>query len=66
MDKEKDCIIPDPDFEGFDGIFVGSKDGTALPPNNIDFSKIIPYMKANNKSFYDLSPEEIEMFKFKV
>ncbi|HRR75979.1 MAG: hypothetical protein IKI56_05760 [Ruminococcus sp.] len=63
--NKKDFIIPDPDFEEFDGIFVGSKDGTTLPPNNIDFSKIIPYMKVNKKSISDLSPEEIEMFKFK-
>ncbi|MBR2284478.1 MAG: hypothetical protein IJ874_08710 [Ruminococcus sp.] len=61
----ENCIIPDPDFEWFDGIYVGSKDGTTLPPNKIDFSKIIPYMTANNKSFNDLSPEEIETFKFK-
>ena len=59
-------LISDPDFEGFDGIYVGDKDGTSLPPNEIDFSRIIPYMKANNKQFSDLTPEEIEQFKFKT
>jgi hypothetical protein len=63
--SKKDCIISDPDFEEFDGVYVGSKDGTVLPPNEIDFAKIIKYMKTKNKSFQELSPEEIEMFKFK-
>lgn len=57
-------VISDPDFEEFDGIFVGDKSDTSLPPNEIDFSRIIPYMKANNKQFADLNPEEIEQFKF--
>ena len=48
--NKKDFIIPNPDFEEFDGIFVGSKDGTTLPPNNIDFSKIIVYNNVVNKN----------------
>ena len=63
--SKKECIIPDPDFEGFDGIYIGSKEGINLPPNEIDFKRIIKYMKTNNKEFQDLTPEEIEMFKFK-
>lgn len=51
--SKKDCIISDPDFEEFDGVYVGSKDGTVLPPNEIDFAKIIKYMKTKNKSFQE-------------
>lgn len=57
--------ITDPNFEGFDGIYIGDKNMSTLPPNEIDFSAIIAYMKETGKAFTDLSHEEIDRFRFK-
>ncbi len=56
-------IIKDPDFEEFDGRYV---DNTFVaPPNVWDFTRLLQYMKENNKKFEDLSKKEIEQFRFK-
>ena len=58
-------VIPDPDFEGFDGIYAGSKDITFRPPpNKVMFSDLINYMKSSGKSFSDLTEEEIKRFTY--
>ncbi len=58
-------ILPDPDFEGFDGIYVGSKE-TAFqaPPIEIDYPALLNYMRSLGKSFDELTQEEIEKFQF--
>lgn len=54
----------EPDNNGFDGIYIGSKNESSLPPNDIDFASIIAYMKATGKQYSDLTKEEVEQFKF--
>ena len=56
-------IIPDPDFEGFDGRYVDNS--IIAPPNEYDFSRMIRYANEKNKELTELSLEEIEQFKFK-
>lgn len=56
-------IIPDPDFEGFDGKFLDNS--KPFVPNEYDLSKFGKYLKANNKTFKDLTSQEIESFRFK-
>ncbi|MBR3419309.1 MAG: hypothetical protein IKG82_11515 [Oscillospiraceae bacterium] len=58
-------IIPDPDFDGFDGIYVGTKDGYSPPPNNINYDTLGAYLRQTGKTFTDLSQEEVDRFKFK-
>lgn len=53
-------IIPDPDFEGWDGRFVESRPD--IPPPKHDLGAIARYLKANNKTYNDLSTEELNMF----
>lgn len=57
-------VIPDPDFEGFDGIYAGSKDGLRLPPNEHDLPALGAYLDCTGKEFKDLTQEEIDQFKF--
>ncbi len=54
-------IIPDPDFNDFDGSYVDNK--TILPPINYNLSKLAKYMKKHSKRFEDLTTEEINQFK---
>lgn len=56
-------IIPDPDFEGWDGKYVD--DRRDLPPTEYDLSAVAHYMKANNKTFFELTAEELNSFKLK-
>ena len=63
---ENDCMkgfIPDPDYEGFNGVYVGDKSTIDSPPCNYDFSAACEYLRKNNRSFDDLTDEEINMFK---
>ena len=55
-------LIPDPDYEGFNGVFVGDKSTIDLPPCNYDFSAACEYLRNNNKNFEDLTKEEINKF----
>ena len=58
-------LIPEPSFEGFDGIYAGSKsDDFIMPPNEIDFSSMVKYMRETKKSFNELSEEEVNRFRF--
>lgn len=56
-------IIPDPDFEGFDGNFVDNSIWNA-PPNQYKLSEVANYLCETEKDFKDLSDEELENFKF--
>lgn len=56
-------LIPDPDYEGFNGVYVGGKDIINAPPSNYDFPAVSKYLKDNNKSFNDLSDDEKKQFK---
>ncbi len=56
-------IIEDPDFTGFNGVYIGDKERPTSPKNDIDFNGIAKYMKANNKEYKDLTEEEIARFK---
>lgn len=58
-------LIPDPSFEEFDGIYAGSKNSDfIMPPNEIDLSRIVKYMKETKKSFNELTEEEVNRFRF--
>lgn len=50
-------IIPDPDFEGFDGNFVDNSIWNA-PPNQYKLSEVANYLRETKKDFKDLSDEE--------
>lgn len=54
-------IIPDPDFDGFDGRFVDDK--APRPEKLYNYTEMCRYMRENNKSFQQMSPEEIEQFR---
>ena len=56
-------IIEDPDFDGWDGKYVDT--AVNVPSDDYDFSRLLRYMRKNNKRFEDLSKEEIEKFRFK-
>lgn len=56
-------IIEDPDFTGFNGVYIGDKDSASHPQSDIDYNGIAKYMKANNKEYKDLTEEEIARFK---
>ena len=56
--------ITDPNFNGFDGIYAGSKDGPLLPPSNIDLSALGKYMQDTGKTYEQLSKQEVEQFRF--
>lgn len=56
-------VIPDPDFDGFDGIYVGSKSDLRLPPNEHDLSALGAYLDSTGKEFKDLTQGEIDQFK---
>ena len=56
-------LIPDPDYEGFNGVYVGDKGTIDAPPCNYDISAACEYLRNNNKKFEDLTDEEINKFK---
>ncbi len=55
-------IIPDPDFDGWDGTCIGVEDAPVLKYN---LQKLLYYATENNKSVKELSQQEIEMFRIK-
>ncbi len=63
--KEYKDYIPDPDYEGFDGVYVGDRNMLNPPPLNYDLSAMCEYMRKQNKRFEDLTEEEVERFKLK-
>ena len=56
------CFIPDPDFDSFNGVFVGGS--KVLPLNQYDLAGIAKYICSTGKAFAQLTPTEIEGFKF--
>lgn len=58
-------IYEDPDYEGFNGIYVGSPNGKPLPKNDMDLSGLAAYLRETGKEYKDLTKEEIDKFKFK-
>lgn len=59
-------IIPDPDHEWFDGVYVGSKDENFdIPPNDLDLSALSSYLKCTGKKYNELLKNEINQFKLK-
>ena len=55
-------IIPDPDFEEFNGLFAGAP-SEVLPPSEYHLTNLVRYLKKENKNFSDLSEEELNQFK---
>ncbi len=55
-------ILPDPDFKDFDGTFAGGIN-IEPPTETYNYTKMIQYMKENNKEFIDLTIEEINKFR---
>lgn len=55
-------FIPDPNFDDFNGVFVGGKQ--VLPQNEYDLAGIAEYIRSSGKDFSQLSSAEIEKFKF--
>lgn len=55
-------IFNDPDFDGFDGIYVGSKINNAVMPSDITHKteKLFAYMRETGKQAKDISNEEME------
>ena len=53
--------IPDPDYEGFDGVYLDPKMSN-VPPCRFDLSAIAEYMKKNSKSYDQLSEKEKSLF----
>ena len=54
-------VIPDPDFEGFDGKFLDDS-ACNLPPNRHDLSAIAEYLRKTGKKGTELTKEELDMF----
>ncbi|MBQ5592006.1 MAG: hypothetical protein IIU80_03590 [Clostridia bacterium] len=62
IDNERK-IIPDPDFEGFNGIYAG---GTyVMPPSQHNLTALGRYMTETGKKFHELTEEEVEQFRYK-
>ena len=53
-------VIPDPDIEGFNGVYVGGEEH--LPPTEYNLSQMAAYLRNTNKKFTDLSEEEKKYF----
>ena len=53
-------FIPDPNYEGWDGVFIGIDNP---PPLTHNLQKILRYMKSVGKTVDELTTEEIEKFR---
>ncbi len=56
-------IIPDPDFEGFDGIFIGAKKEKDNLADYYDIPGLVHYARDKGKPLKELTEEEIRKFK---
>jgi len=56
-------IIPDPDCEGFNGIYAGGE--YVLPAPEHDYTALGRYMTETGKKFCELTEEEVEQFRYK-
>lgn len=59
-------VIPDPAYNSFDGVYIGSTDEFVMPPNEYDLSGIANHMRKTHKEFHELTEDEIKRFKFHV
>ena len=55
-------IIPDPDFADFNGVYAGGID-VEPPKEKYNYTDLTNYMKKLDKSFQELTIEEIEQFR---
>ncbi len=53
--------IPDPDFEGFDGVYLDPKMSNA-PPNEYNLSALAKYLRETGKQFKELTKAEKKQF----
>lgn len=58
-------VISDPDFDSFDGIYVGTKDDFELPKNEIDYNALAVLLKRTGKDYTELTKEELDSVKIK-
>ncbi len=55
-------VIPDPDFDSFDGMYIGTKGQPEFMP--YDLRALIAYARASKKEPSALTNEERERFRF--
>lgn len=55
-------VIPDPDFEGFDGLYIGV-DESEISNVKYNIGAMCKYAESKNKSLSELTEKEIEKFK---
>ena len=55
-------VIPDPDFKGFDGLYIGV-DESEISDVKYNIGAMCKYAKSKNKPLSNLTQEEIEKFK---
>lgn len=60
MKKDIAYTLADPDFEGFDGVYVGGKE--RLSPNVYKLNELARYLQDTHKNFSDLTDEEKKSF----
>ncbi len=60
------AIIPDPDFDGFDGIFVGSATDPPLPEVPVDYAALGRFMRETGKTYQDMTDEEKNRFVIEI
>ena len=57
-------IMPEPDFDSFDGVYAGSNDSDyIMPPTQYNLSALAEFMRKHEKKYEELSKDEIEQFK---
>lgn len=59
MSGNESGFIPDPDYDVWDGTYIGIENPPVLTHN---LQKMLHYAEENNKSIMDLT-EEVEMFR---
>lgn len=60
MKKDITYSLADPDFEGFDGVYVGGE--KRLPPNVYKLSELARHLQDTHKNFSDFTDEEKKSF----
>lgn len=55
-------MIPDPECEGFCGLYAGGPSET-LPPSEYDLGKLARYLKEKQMKYAELTSEELRCFK---
>ena len=57
-------VIPDPDFKGFDGVYIGV-DESEISSIKYNIGAMCKYAKSEKKPLSKLTQKEIEKFKIK-